>query len=369
MRLDAIAKVPTDQLPSLFEQDFNNLVTAAIADAVRLLPPAARDLLRSAEWWQDWSDALLCAEGGLQIAAERMAYAGDPRCGSTEVKLRKVRTRLAEARTLAGQHRRGEHEAASATQSLTDTRATALLWLTRVFPEDHQVLRGEVLHEQGLPAAPKFRPPARDVFDSLEEARDLGWIVAEMTPPSAALLGLGDVAFRNVVADDARHQNDRNIPLRHPMVLRRWDAALDDLAERTYGPARTLSSRNLGPLKDDLHALDEEAAAKILNARRFFSAVQQRKVECGSVVRQLMRAAERRKAADPQVVALFEAEAEVRRRLAQAHPVEYEHILARLRPWEAAPGVIDTVRLTTNLRGELKALTVQELRAVAGLAL
>lgn len=367
MRLEAIVKVPVERLPKLFERDFDALVAAAIADATRALAPGARQLLRSAEWWQDWSDALLCAEGELRVAVERFAYLGDPRLGRIEFQLKKVRTRMNEARVLAHEHRRREHEASAATQGLSDTRATALAWLTRAFVEEYDALRSEVLAEQGAPPERRQHPPSRDVFDSLNEAYERGWIVAPMTPQAAALLALDPVSFRRVVADDVRDQNDRSLPLRHPAVLHRWNSALIELLDMTAGQARTRSDTLSHLTTEDLRSLDETTARKTLNARRFFTAVQQRKAECGSVIRQFMRVAEQRKREDPRELLHFKAERTARERLAQAHPVEFEHVVESLRVYEESPGRLDTARLTVNLRGELKAHVVRELRIVAGL--
>lgn len=296
-----------------------------------------------------------------------MAYAGDPRQERVETQLRKVRTRLTEARSLIGRQRRHEHRTLPDVREQGDPRVTALSWLTRAFPDEHRVLREQMLRERGLEAV-RAHGGSRDVFDSLDEACAHGWVIATTTPAVTALLEMDASAFRNTVANDARDQNERNIPLRHPAVLRRWHATLVDLLEMTVAPAHASSVNALGSLTVDLHQMPEEKAFHILNARRFFAAVMQRKTECQRTLRQLMNAASLRKQEDPDVVARAQAELAARERLAEAHPAEFEHILERLRPFQTPSGRLDMKRMDTNLRGELKARTIKEIAAVTAVS-
>ena len=98
IRLADVEHVPADDRVSLISDRFDNLVTVAVAEAVSgYVPQRTRRLLRRPEWRQYWQDALLCADGELQVATERMRYTGDPRLGTTERRLRRVRVRRNEA--------------------------------------------------------------------------------------------------------------------------------------------------------------------------------------------------------------------------------------------------------------------------------
>jgi hypothetical protein len=136
----------------------------------------------------------------------------------------------------------------------------------------------------------------------------------------------------------------------------------------TAEPAHASSVHTLGTLTVDLHALPEENATRVLNARRFFAAVAQRKTECTRTIRQLMNAAFLRKQDDPEVIARTEADLAAREQLAEAHPTEFEHILERLRPYQTPYGRLDMKRMNTDVRGALKAKTISELAAVAALS-
>ena len=230
--------------------DFGNLVTAAVADATRRLPAPVRRLLDGLEWHLDWADALVWAEGELQVSAQRMALLGDPRLRRVEGQLRQVRVRLHEARCVAAEYRRQDRERLEQGRLLT-ARATALSWLGKALPEEYEALFTARVAELGIP--PLRRGSAsRDVFDSIEQAVAQGRLRVTAGPEVTALLELPDDTFRAAVADDVREQNARNVLLRHPLVLRRWHAGLARLCDLTVGPARASSATALGRAPLDL---------------------------------------------------------------------------------------------------------------------
>ncbi|MEV4333446.1 hypothetical protein AB0K02_23370 [Streptomyces sp. NPDC049597] len=359
VRLREVHQLSAEELVPLFERDFRNLVTVAIADATRRLSHPVRRLLRSLEWHQDWTDALLWAEGELQVSAERMALVGDDRREGVEGQLRRVRACLHESRRLAADFRRQQYERSDDRQKLLSAQRTALTWLSKAFPEDYAGLVAQVCAERGL-AEDWERPAARDVFESIERACHEGDVTVTMTPPVAALLERGPQSFRGVVAKDAREQNERNVLLRHPLVLRRWSSALEELVEMTLEPARASSHTALGTLAEDLRLLGHDRAMRVINSRRFYCAVQQRQHECDRIVRRLMEAITERAAAAPEKVARREAVEHADRLLSARHPQAYARIREALCPYEASPGVLDPVRLTSAERNRLKSRLLQE---------
>lgn len=359
VRLREVQHLSAEELILLFGQDFRNLVTVAIADATGRLPRSVRRLLRSLEWHQDWTDALLWAEGELQVSAERMALVGDSRRDSVESQLRRVRACLHESRRLAADFRRQQYERSAERQRFLNAQRTALTWLSKAFPEDYAMLVVQVHAERGI-AADEESPAARDAFDSIEHACHEGDLAVTMTEPVAALLDRGPQSFRGVVANDAREQNERNDLLRHPLALRRWSSALKELMEMTLEPARASSHTALGPLTEDLRRLGHDQAIRVINARRFYCAVQQRQRECDRIVRSLMETIAERAAAAPENIARREAAEHADQLLAERHRQAYVRICEALRPYEASPGRLDPGQLTSAERSRLKSQLLEE---------
>ncbi|WP_436739874.1 hypothetical protein [Streptomyces sp. BBFR102] len=364
LRLRDVARLPAEVLVKRFEEDFGNLVTAAVADATRRLPVPVRRLLDGLEWHLDWADALVWAEGELQVSAERMALLGDARLRRVEGQLRQVRVRLHEARCVAADYRRQDRERLERGRLLT-ARATALSWLSKALPGEYAALFAARVAELDIP--PLRRAAAsRDVFDSIEQAVAHGCLQVTASPEVTALLELPDDIFRAAVADDVREQNARNVLLRHPLVLRRWHAGLARLCDLTVGPARASSATALARLPLDLAELPRQEAMQIINARRFFCAVQQRRLDCDRTVRTLMAEIVRRERTDPVNTARREAGGYARLRLAEAHPEAYARIREELRVYESEPGHLDPARLTSDERGALKARLLAELAGPDG---
>ncbi|MYT96581.1 MULTISPECIES: hypothetical protein [unclassified Streptomyces] len=271
LRLNDVAHMGAAELQPLLQDSFRNLVTAAIADATGHLPRSSRKLLHGPHFRDDLVDALRWAEGEMQVASERMTWIGDPRAERTGHQLQQIRTALAQARAEEADRRRAEHRASAGHQVDTDPAATARIWLRSAFPDRfEQLLAQEYATAQLEPRTE--RPGPADVFDAIEWGASEGYLFATMTPAVHDLLAKSPLAFRNTVAADAREQDERNVELRHPLLLRRWRTALDELAEMTAPLAGAASPTLLGPLTTDLDAMPRQAAFAVLNARRFLVA-------------------------------------------------------------------------------------------------
>ncbi|MEV5979613.1 hypothetical protein [Streptomyces sp. NPDC052114] len=182
-----------------------------------------------------------------------------------------------------------------------------------------------------------------------------------MTPAIRDLLAKSPLAFRNTVAADAREQDERNIELRHPLLLRRWRTALDELAELTAPLAGATSTTVLGPLTTDLDTMPRQAAFAVLNARRFLVAVHQRTAENTRVARQYAQTITQREQDEPEHAAHRRLFDQALHRLADEQSAAYDHIRHRLRPFETSPGLLDVSVLNADQRGTLKRHVLAEL--------
>ncbi|MET8978288.1 hypothetical protein ABZX85_22000 [Streptomyces sp. NPDC004539] len=354
IRLADVENVPTDELVPLISDRFDNLVTVAIAEAVSgYVPQRTRRLLRKAEWRQDWQDALLCADGELQVATERMRYTHDPRLETTEHRLRRVRVRRNEASVLVKKLRRHDFLGSVERRAGTDSRLTAQGWLRTAFPDEYAGLltrernRIGVLEEGG-------EPSFRDVHEQIEYACAHGWLTAPRSPEVDGLLAAADAVVRHTAADDAKDQEGRNAALRHPLLLGRWENALRELGRTTAVRARAETPHALGVLPDDFYALPRPEATGVLNARRFLAALQQRRLEYKRYVRQLTQALRERARENPYVLAAAEAKAGASALLVARHPGEYAYVLAALAPYEERDGVLPLALVSSPRRAELK---------------
>ncbi|ALO96726.1 hypothetical protein SHL15_5663 [Streptomyces hygroscopicus subsp. limoneus] len=360
LRLNDVAHMGAAELQPLLQDSFRNLVTAAIADATGHLPRSSRKLLHGPHFRDDLVDALRWAEGEMQVACERMTWTGDPRAERTGRQLQQIRTALAQARAEEADQRRTEHRSSAGHQVDTDPAATARLWLRSAFPgRFEQLLAQEYATAQLEPRTE--RPGPADVFDAIEWGASEGYLFATMTPAVHALLAMPPLAFRNAVAADAREQDERNVELRHPLLVRRWRTALDELAEMTAPLAGATSATVLGPLTTDLDAMPRQAAFAVLNARRFLIAVHQRTAENTRVARQYAQTITQREQDEPEHAAHRRVFDQALHRLADEHPAAYDHIGHRLRPFETSPGQLDVSVLNADQRGALKRRVLAEL--------
>ncbi|PKV84279.1 hypothetical protein [Streptomyces sp. TLI_146] len=360
LRLNDLANMGAAQLQPLLQDSFRNLVTAAIADATGHLPRSSRKLLHGPHFRDDLVDALRFAEGEIQVSAERMTWIGDPRAGRTGRQLQQIRTALAQARAEEADRRRTNHRASAGHQVDTNPDATARRWLRSAFPDRFEQLLAQEYATAQLEPRPE-RPGPADVFDAVEWGAGEGYLFATMTPAVHALLAQSPLAFRNTVAADAREQDERNVELRHPLLLRRWRTALDELAQMTAPLAGATSPTLLGPLTTDLDTLPRQAAFAVLNARRFLVAVHQRTAENTRVARQYAQTITQREQDEPEHAAHHGVFERALHCLADEQPDAYDHIRHRLRPFETTPGQLDTSVLNADQRGALKRHILAEL--------
>ncbi|MGP4115253.1 hypothetical protein ACTWP5_30700 [Streptomyces sp. 4N509B] len=354
LRLVDVEHIPTDRLLPLITDSFDNLVTVAIAEATNgYIPQRTRRLLRKAEWRLDWQDALICACGELQVAAERMRYLGDPRLDATEHRLRRVRLRRNEASVLAKKLRRNDFNNSRERKSGTSAHLTAQGWLRTAFPDEYAELVRKERARRCLGDEPR-EPSFRDVHEQIEYACAHGQIVAPRNPHVDALLSADDTAVRLAAANDAKDQEERNTALRHPLLLGRWENALRELGEMAAERAQAETPHALGTLPDEFYSLPRDRAIGVLNARRFLAAIQQRRLEYKRYLRQITQTLRERARQNPHVIALAEAKATASQQLVERHPEEYAFIRAELRPHEEHDGFLPMALATSPQRAEIK---------------
>ncbi|MEU3402939.1 hypothetical protein ABZ766_03155 [Streptomyces sp. NPDC006670] len=362
LRLREVADLDDTAFSDYLRDRFDHLVTAAIADAAGYLRPSQHDLLHAPDHLHDLRDALTFAEGDLQVAVERMTYRRDPRAARTSRQLRQVRTALHQVHRQAAALRRTEDRTrdAAAESPSTDTVATTRSWLAHAYPARFTQLLAQAHVAAGLPA----RPLAEDVFDTIEEGWADGHLTAPSTPGVEQLLTRGVVAFRSAVADDARDQNDRDPALRHPLLQRRWNTALEELVSLTVPVARASSPSALGALPGDFSGLPEEDAFKILNARRFLVAIWQRRAEHTRLIRQYAGTVTDRRRTAPDHELRSQALDAALDRLVAEHPAAAARILARLRTYATTDGRLEPEVFTPALRAQAKREVLADLAAI-----
>jgi hypothetical protein len=351
-----VERIPTDDLVPLITDSFDNLVTVAIADATSgYIPQRTRRLLRKVEWRQDWQDALACAAGELQVATERMRYTRDERLEATEHRLRRVRARAHEAAILVKKHRMATTRREPDVRRQTSSHSTALTWLCHAFPEEARELLRAERARRGLSVEEGADSPVfKDVHDEITYACAHGMLVAPRSGRVDHLLHADEATVRIAAADDAKEQQDRDTALRHPLMLKRWENALRELGQMTAGPALAESPHGLGSLPDDFFALPLPEGLRVLNARRFLAALQQRRREYKWYVRQITETLRERAQADPHVAAGKEARLEAAELMGARHPAEYAYIRCRLRPHEVFDGKLPAALISTPARSQIK---------------
>ncbi|MFF5585931.1 hypothetical protein [Streptomyces hygroscopicus] len=354
LQLVDVEHIPSDELVPLITRSFDNLVTVSIAEATNgYIPQKTRRLLRKAEWRLDWQDALLCACGELQVACERMRYTNDPRLQRTEYRLRRVRNRCHEAGVLAKKLRRNDFNNSAERKNGTSSHRTAQGWLRQVFSDEYAGLVQEERARRQLGDVPET-PAFRDVHEEFAYACSNGLITAPRSPDVEALIAASDLAVRNAAAKDAKDQEERNMALRHPLLLGRWENALRALGYMVVGQARAKTPHGLGSLPDSFYTIPQAEALEVLNARRFLAAVQQRRMEYKRCVRQFSQALRERERESPLTVALAEAKEAASQLLVDMHPAEYALIRSALRPYEVRDGYLPRELVSSGQRAQIK---------------
>ncbi|MGW7303952.1 hypothetical protein ACWGI1_00050 [Streptomyces sp. NPDC054835] len=357
LRLREVASLSDSAFVLYTVERFDQLVTAAIADADGQLRPTQHTALHAPENHKRLRDALTFAEGDLHVALERMTYHQDARAPRTARLLRKVRTALHEVQreaTAFGDRQR----AADSGPPSNDLIVMARSWLVHAFPDHFSRLLAEALAQAGLSA----RPATADVFDMVEDA----WRDGRLTQPRTAqvdeLLAKGDVAFRGLVADDARAQDARIPALRHPLLQRRWSKALADLVELTVPAARASSESALGRLPADVYELPVADAYKVFNSRRFLAAVWQRQAEHKYRLRAYTATVRERALAAPEYDRRRRAVETAIDRLVNERMDPVSRVLTGLCPYVTDDGLIE---LPPQERSQLKRQLVAEARDAA----
>lgn len=361
LRLREVAALDDEAFAHYLQERFEHLATAAIADAGGHLRPAQHDLLHAPTRLHDLRDALTFAEGDLQVAVERMTYHQDPRTTRTARQLRQVRTARHQVHRETAALRRSEDRTRESEETpSTDTVTTTRGWLSQAYPVLFAQLLAQAHAAAGLPA----RPLAKDIFDTVEEGWADGYLPAPRTAEVDRLLSMAAVAFRSAVADDARNQNDRDPALRHPLLQRRWNTALEELTSLTVPVARASSSSALGSLPNGFADIPEPDAFKVLNARRFLVAAWQRRAEHNRLIHQYAITVTDRRRAAPDHDLRRQAIDAALDRLVAAQPAAAARILARLRPYATADGTLEPDTFTPALRARAKREVLADLAAI-----
>jgi hypothetical protein len=316
------------ELQALIDRDFDRLVSLAVADATHKNTPAhVRRMLRAEDMYEDWQDALACAEATLQVAIERLDYDQDPKLARVQKDLRAVRCQFHAAANRANKRRRHDNKQANGQypEWLRGRYQIALRWLKLLHIQEY-IDRADAAYTAAGHGEPLHRPYERG--EMFTQAIAEGWISPPYGAQAQALLALPPDDFRRAVIADTRDQNERVDGLYHPLVTDRWLEALAGLMRDVAPLAHASSEHVLGPLKVDLPEFDEADAHQILNARRFFAHLRQRRIECRRWARIWTSDMLAARKADPRVVAYRGAQRQAREALALAYPEEFARILA-----------------------------------------
>lgn len=345
------------ELERWWEVDFDVLVTTVIAEATGDVRPSVREALASDDWIEQWADALYAGIGSLFSDCERMAYTRDPRLPATRERRAQVTARQQHVNSLI---RLGVKEEGwkLAPGAQTDGLLAALAILSRHYREEFLELREEACQRRGLP----FDSPWRgvdicyaDAYDAIEDGVARGLLEVPVTREVAELLAAPSGRVKDEVAEDAKDQTDRCDALRHPLLLRKWSAMLNELSVEscTLNDMKPQFSIMLPRVNmEDLRAMPEEQAGKILNRRRFIRGLAQRYRECEMHKREAVRAVSVRR--EIQEKPWADASQEARRIVGERHPKERDALFAAFSPY-CEPGSTRIRRdaLGRKMRGEL----------------
>ncbi len=321
-QLDVYTMEATD-LKGRFLGDFDAMVTLVIAEARdrRRVPKSTREWLSDTDRLDDWADALAAAQGTLSIAVRRMEFQEDPRLESNAETLRAVIKRRAAITKRLTQHRRAEHARRPDTRQNTDAVYVAKAWLARHHQDETSSIQRKVERERGLER--KERPAFKDAWEAIKYWQETGLLQAPVSPLAQELLRAPDGVFQRVAADDCREHDDRNMALRHPLLLHRWQQMLLHLQEVVDGQ----HGRSM-PTVDELRALGPDQAMHLLNGNRFRMAVRQRYAECMAIRRRLTSEMSRRE--EEEYAPFVEIAQEAREEIARRYPDQYHYVRASI---------------------------------------
>ncbi|WP_146057639.1 hypothetical protein [Streptomyces sp. SM12] len=365
--MSEVRKMTYADLERWWEVDPNVLATTVVADATGHVHPTVSAALRSEEWLDHWADVLYATVGELDSSAERMTYTGDPRLPRVTRQCGQVHLRMQEANTLLRQRSRAEGRDLMP-KTVTDARQAALSLLAKHHREEATKLRAEEIAHRGLAPDPPTHDwgegPA-DAFDAIENAVRSGLLVAPIAAQTRRLIHMRERGFIVAVGHDVKQQRERNDGLRHPLLLRRWTAALTYLRDTTAAQAGGIATWTLVQPAldmDALRALPSQQAWLVINRRRFLRGCFQRWRECSRHVQDVVRTVAVR--TEDERRPWSEATHASRITLAQRHPAQYRMLRDALEPY-TEPGTpkIRHGALTQNQRSELFASLRERLAA------
>ncbi|MGW1766106.1 hypothetical protein ACWCQL_18780 [Streptomyces sp. NPDC002073] len=343
------------ELKRWWEVDFDVLVTTAIAEATGDVHPTVSSALRSDDWVEWWADALYAGTGELTSSTERMTFTRDIRLDKERQRSGIVNQRMAEANRLL-KARRGDQGWEMLAPHLKDARLAALSILAKHHVQEIEELRAlELARRELLPSNPMEAPSYKDVYDAIEDAVQRDLIKAPPSHEVRTLLNAPIHVLTEVVAGDITHQQERRDELRHPLLLRAWNGALNHLRDRhcTLAGIEPVFTTSLPTLDvRSLRSMNEEDAWAIINRRRFIRALAQRWRECQMHVRQLGRTAAER--SREHRTPWYAAEQAARAELGRHHPDQLKALTAAFTPF-CEPGTTHIRRhaLSPRSRGGL----------------
>lgn len=318
--------MPTENVIRAARDDFSAMATIATADALHGVRPDTRRWLRSREGHLLWLDALHAAEADHLVRAEAARYHRSPHAPALRCALDHIRLALREADAVRARHEREEREASREYQNQRDPHYVARAWLAQHHHTEYDTRLRRLTVAAGLPR--HLTPPRHDPHDEIEYACHAGILAAPLTTTVRTLIGGPYRGICHATARDARDQH-RTHALRHPLALRRWHTALDDLLRHTKDHALAPSIHALGDVGvRTLRRLGDDRAEHVLAARSFFAVVRQRHIEHHHARRALTRVIrERRHQRDRP---WYDARDRARHEIAHHHPEQYRFIVRQL---------------------------------------
>lgn len=343
--LGTIRSMPYAELERWWEVDFNALTSTAVAEATGPVHPTVTAALMSEDWLESWADALYAAYGGLASSVERMTFEQDRRLTKTQTNATLVQVRMGEVNTKVRAGKR-EQGWTMLPANQKDARGRSLSLLAGHHADEALMLADSEIARRGLtPNHPFYGPGYENKFDAIEDAVRRGMLQTPMTSELEKLLRMPSPALTSIVARDVTSQDERCVELRHPMMLRHWRQALEQLRDRHCELAGVEPSFMVNLPKVDMQKLwsmDRKEAGRLLSRRRFVRAIAQRYRECEMHARDVVRAVSVRR--EEIVQPWYEARMASREELARRHPEQFEVLLAAFTPF-CDPG-------TTRIRRE-----------------
>lgn len=350
LTVDEIRHMEYSELEPWWEGDFESFITTAIAEATGEVRVSVREALVQDDWIEQWLDALYAATGELDSSRERLSYKRSPRLKSAlEMRAQVVQRKDYVSGILRDRAKNQGFEMMPVAQA--DAMMASISILSQHHRAEFRDLREEACRRRGIPLNDSYYETSyADAYDSIRDAITRGALKTPETKEVRALLDFPYEKFKQLVAEETKGVVERCDTLRHPLVLQRWEQALDDLAIepcRLIGVEPRLSISLPKVLMKDLWSMPGDEAWKILDRRRFIRGLAQRHREFAMHKRQVVRAVALRREADSQP--WIDAAREAQTIVGERHPKERDAIIAEFLPY-CEPGSTRIIQATLPSR-------------------